>query len=972
MTFLAIAIAGTISFINIPLSLMPETETPQLRVEVAVPDGSPMYIEQSVLTHLRAACQGLLGIKEVESMAASANGQVLLTFEYGTDMKQAYIEANEKIDQSLRFLPKDLDRPIVRRVLQTDIPVVRLQVNSDVIPLLDLTQLARNVVKRRLEQLKGVSLVEWNGGVKEVIRVIPDRIAMSRYDITESQLTRAIASSNTQIAQIKVNEGLYQYDLTFENLLEDPSNLEQLVVFERSGRPVPLADLATIKSDVSKPLGSHWFNGAKGIVFAVHKRESADFNQLDALIGQVIAQMRQDFPDVNFHTTQSQSQLLNNSITQLTTSLVLGIVLASLILFLFSSDWRSSLLMILLIPMAMLISLGVLHVFGLSLNIITLSGMILGVGILIDNGIILIDNIRAKALSNDLLTACIKGTSEIVPALISSAGTTLCVFIPLIFLEGVGGSLFKQQAFTFGVVLVSSLVVTFFLLPLLYLKVHPSGNPDNKLFAAVKQLYLKGQNATIEKIFLLLFIVIAGFGAISYQNLPQSPLPEIKTQDAQIALTWGDVMTLQAQEEAIENWVKSLQGIVAWEADIGKNDIYEDGIPGIEKALIYFQFDTYQSRETGLKQIQQEILEDFPQSNLNISRAKNPYDQLLGQKEPFAVFEMRTAEKRLIQDSEIAALLDEHLQKGLSFQSQQGFEITFDQNRLNAFGLSQSQLIDPLKIQFGDFLITTVNLVNQSIPIVIRGNEKLERPEMEQIRIPVNDSVSYPISHFINIQKTQTNRYITADEAGVYQALEIADQHSDLPILIQKARAFANEKGWLLSVQGSFQKVEENLKYLVLSFSIVILLLFSILAAQFESLKKPLIILAEVPISLSGSLLFLYLFNQSLNLSSMMGIIIMLGIIVNDSILKVDSINRYIREGTPRDLAIQQAGQDRLKPILMTTLTTILALLPILWSTGLGSDIQIPLCIAVIGGLFVGTICSIYLVPILYRWLTPS
>lgn len=972
MSFLAVAIIGMLALIQLPVSLMPETETPQLRIEVTVPDGSPMYIEQSVLGNLRTSCQGLLGIKKVSSVAASSGGHVLLTYEYGTDMKRAYVAANEKIDQSMPFLPREIERPVVRRVLQTDIPIVRLQLTSSHLALQEITQLARNVVKRRLEQIAGVSLVEWNGATKDIIRITPDRAAMLRYNISEDDLTNVITSSNTQIAQIKVNEGLYQYDLTFENVLKNPENLKELRVFEPKGASIRLSDLAQVERSIAKPTGGHWFRGRPGIVLAVHKRESADFNQLEKEIAQVKHQLSHDFPQVSFEITQSQSELLNSSIEQLATSLILGIILASLILLLFSSNWKSSLLMILLIPMAMLICFASLSVSGLSINIITLSGMILGVGILIDNGIILIDNIRAKRKTLDLFDACLNGTIEIIPALVSSAGTTLCVFIPLLFLEGIGGTLFQQQAFTYGSVLLSSILVSFLLLPLLYLKIDPSEQSENAIIKWLTKVYASALNPQVEKRFAVSFLVLVFLGGLSFLKIDQNPLPEIKTSDAQVSIIWGEVMTLQAQQQVIAEWIAQLDDVLVWESDIGHNEIYEKGIPGIEKSLFYLRFSDFESKEKGVNNLLAMIGSDFPEVWVESSRAKNPYDQLVGASEPYAVFDLRKAEKRLIESDEIKNLRSLGLTAGLGFQSQRGLRLSFNLDRIHALGLSQDQFIDPLRTHFGDQLITTINLINERVPVMIRGNQKKDRKSLEAIRVPLNDSTSFPVAHFVKIEEEVSPRYITADEAGIFQSLELRDATNRLDPIIDQVYSSVVDRGWLVSVRGSFEGINNNLRYLSASFSIVLILLFVILAAQFESLKKPLIILTEIPISLSGSLIFLWVFGQSLNLSSMMGIIIMLGIIVNDSILKVDSINRYLKNGKTRDDAIKQAGEDRLKPILMTTLTTILALLPILWSSGLGSDIQRPLCIAVIGGLSIGTICSIYLVPFLYRMLTPQ
>ncbi|MDH5610756.1 MAG: efflux RND transporter permease subunit, partial [Cyclobacteriaceae bacterium] len=240
MSFLAIAILGVLAYLNLPVSLMPDASVPRLRVEVAYPEGSPLYIEQSILRPLRSAFQGLYQIERIESISASGTGQLELSFSFGTNMRLAYIEVNEKMDQAMSSLPREVDRPVVKRSESTDIPLARLQLTSETYSRQELSDLGRFVVRRRLEQIEGVSLVEMNGGEKRVFRIIPNTVTMATLGISLDKMIQSLVAANTTLNQIKVREGIYEFDITFDNLLADPENLKRVQVYSQSGDAVPL------------------------------------------------------------------------------------------------------------------------------------------------------------------------------------------------------------------------------------------------------------------------------------------------------------------------------------------------------------------------------------------------------------------------------------------------------------------------------------------------------------------------------------------------------------------------------------------------------------------------------------------------------------------------------------------------------------------------------------------------------------
>ena len=969
MTFLAIAIVSLALIRRMPVSLMPPTEVPELVVEVSYPEGSPLYLERSIMQPLRTAFQGLYQLKEIESISASGTGEIQLKFEYGTDMKLAYIHANERVDRVVDQLPEDLDRPIVKRITAADIPAVRLQVTSEILDPVELSDFGRFIIRRRLEQVEGVSLVEMNGGVKKVMRITPEWEVLDRYDITDVELIQFIGNANLPLSRVKVADGNYEYDLTFDNLLNDPEAIYELKLPLSSSGSVPLDELVSISEGMAPRLGKHLFNGSEGLVFAIHKQESESFYRLKDKLDEVTNLLSKEYPTLIFNTTQDQYELLNESIVQLTVSIILGTLLAVLILFLFSGEYRSPLLMGVLIPLSLLASIAILRFLDQTINIVSLSGILLGIGILIDNGIILIDNINEKRKEHDLPEACRRGVQEIFPALISSTLTTLSVFIPLLLLGGTAGVLFQAQMISLSVVLFTSLLVAFALLPVAYYSVKP--NPDkpvNIIFGSILTFYRKTAKSKNINFILGSFILLTFAGSIAFRAIPKQNLPEIQRNDLALSIQWEETLTLDENIRRIRSVVGKLHSIPNWEADIGLNNISEEGINHQNKALLYFEFKDHDQMLENKILLEKE-LERFPSAYYSFSRPKNPYDQLFDQEAFYAVYKLRTNGDRWIDPRLFREIDHPEVRLGEGFQYEPSLRLRFDRDKLERYGLSENKLIEKLKIHFNDQLVTRVNRVSESLPIVIKGSGKMTSTAFANLRVTVKDSISYPVSTFVSFENDQSLRYVRADLAGIYQDIKVKTQFDGWKQWDLKLREIASFNDILLSLTGEVTRIRENQTSLWISISLAILLLFVILTAQFESFKMPLIILAEIPVSSAGAILGLWISGQSLSIASLIGIIITLGIIVNDSILKVDTIRRYQKEGLGRNDAVKKAGEVRLKPILMTSLTTILALSPVLFGKGFGADVQFPLAIAVIFGLLVGTLCSVYLVPFLYRIL---
>lgn len=971
-SFFCVVILGVIAYVKLPVALMPDIESPRLVVQVNYPASGAEYIDRNVLALLRNQLSGLYGLSGIESTSANNIGKVNLTFAYGTDMKLAFIEANEKIDQSTSSLPDDMPRPQVLRISNTDIPVLRLQVQSDVIDHVQLSELSQYVIRRRIEGIPGVARVLLNGALGQEISVYPNRPRMQGLGITENDLMQSIREANFGQMQIKVREGIYEYNVRIENPLKTVEGVKRIVIRNNDGSMIPLSRVAEVRQISRKLGGIHYFQGKPGIVLSIHRQSSANMRLLENEIQKNIKELRTEFPQLKFSVTQNQSDLLSMSIGQLTSSLILGGVLSFAILFLFSTNYKLPFLMGLVLPATMTVTAGIFYLTNLSINIITLSGVILGVGMLIDNAIILIDNINGYYEKGVPLTeACRKGSEEIFSALLSSTFTTLSVFLPLMFLGGIAGTFFMYQAISLSAVLLASLIVAFLLLPVLFKQLSPKPSANSRLYSKLLSSYKYSQKAHRNLVVSgLLFLLILGITSLWF--IPASNLPPLETKSAELRILWPDPVTVQGnlgRMTAIESVMS--KDLNLCESDIGIHQL-DPARPSYTNSLTaYLEFADVWEKEKNLDNLRAYLYKNYPEASWELTRAKNPFDQLFIQQSDFLKVKIRDPNGALLTLDDLDKFEIRDAKYGPGFVTQPGLFLDLRQERLDRINVSAQSLIDQIKYHYQDQEITEIQRTDRTERVILAHLASGDIDKMEQIVIS-EDSLKnqYPVSYFFNWNEVSVPQFVTADLAGSYQDINFLPGTEDMRETISQIRLWSQENGLLVEFSGEYFEQSENLVRLLLSLVLSVLLLYFILAAQFESLVQPIIILITLPVALSGSLLAILISGNTLNISSLIGMIVVLGIIVNDSILKIDTINRNRKEGMVIGSAVKSAGALRLKPILMTSLTTILALIPLLFSAGIGADLQAPLAIAVIGGLTVGTVCSIYLIPLLYEKLS--
>lgn len=985
MSFFGLIVLGLIVARSLPVSLLPDIPIPQISVQITSPNVAPRDLENTIVAPLRNQLLQVGKLQDIHSKTFNGRAVIDLDFQFGTNTNLAFIEVNEKIDQGMSLLPKKQERPRVIKANASDIPVLHLSVvpnsweglseQAYLQSILELSEFSQTVLKRRIEQLPQVTFADISGTVKPEIQIITNPQALQTANISEVDIQHALQANNLTFESILVQDGHYQYDLRLLSSLKNPEDIKEIYINRKEGL-IQLKDLAQVKMLPQKRLGKYLFNENEAIIITVRKQAQAQLFALETSFNELLRSFENDYPQLDFFLTNDQTRFLRISIDNLTSSLAYGAVFAFLIMFSFFWEWRAPVLICLSVPIALVITFLGFQLANISINTISLAGLILGVGLMIDNAIIIIDNIRQqKLLGLPLDEACIKGGNEVIRPLISSALTTCSVFLPLIFLSGIAGALFYDQAISISIALAASLLVSFILLPTLAKLVlkQKEGIVTEVDWIRVSTYspYARSVDFFLRNKWLLgvLFLSLIGAGLLCYQRVPRTAFPELSRLGLEIRIDWNEPISLEDNTLRLtsfrEDWNEWLEANSFF---IGEQQFLleqEQQLTNESKLLLYTSSTTDLAKLE--KQIRIYCKQKFPLAIVDIQVLQNLFDQIFGKQQlPLVAHVQSTSNRQTPIISELQPLLVQLDMPTILPPQQEEINISIDQEKVQLYGVEQQVIADQLKTLFANHQISSIQSSNQFIPIVLRTDQVPFFDLINKTTIENKQAQKVPLSHFIQIERQRGTKAITANRTG--ESFDIG-----FPVLKNGLLNQIQEKINRipqLSVHFSGQVFEDRkvIQELILIIGISMLLLYLILAAQFESLVQPLIVILTLPLGISGALLTLFLFKESLNLIALIGMVVMGGIIVNDAILKIDMMNRLSKKYDMKT-AMHGAGKRRLRPILMTSLTTILALTPILFSSGLGAELQKPLALAVIGGLIVGTFASLYVIPALYRWI---
>lgn len=989
MSFFVLILAGIIAFVSLPVSLLPDIDVPQIVVKINYPNTSPLQLEQNVLRPLRESLLTVAHLRDVQSEASSETGKVTLWFEYGTQMDLAYIEVNEKIDRLTPSLPRDLLRPQVLRINTSDVPIARLQINSKAGEEghLELSALVDKVLKKRLEAIEGVSLVDLNGLQQPTVVITPIESRLKALGLKAENIQQTILQANQELGSVSVRDGQYRYYLKLGERLQSASEIARLTLRNPEGQAVPLTEIAHIKDTIAQVQGYHLLGRQAGIVINLHKQAQARMTELMPRLRESIKQFEADYPKVRFEITQDQSYLLDVAISNLTLDLVLGGVLAFLIVLVFLGSWQMPMLIGVILPSSLVLSFIVFYLFGISLNIISLSGLTLGLGMTIDNAIILFDHIGYKRKEGlPILEACVVGTMDMIAPLVSSALTTLVVFVPLAFLSGMAGALSYEQAVAVGAILGASVLVSFLLLPLLYLLLFRNSTKsikeDNRLYKYILGGY-KFVYAFFFRYKAVSFVGLLLAGVLGMNIawwLPVEILPRLEQEDIILEIDWREPIEVETNQQRIKEVLKQASSqYKLTESDIGITQFWlQNEETTLQRAKIYFLCASQEAKRALQKTLRQYFEQHFPSAEIQLYNAPNAFELLFKQNKPYWEARFKNSLPNApVPDSIFRPITRQFQQKLLAYRIEQGqgththteARLVLEREKMLQYGIQENAFMKHLQNLLGNEKITDLKQFGEIVPIRLQETNKDFQHKLQNAYFTVDSLKIYPTMDFVRVEYYQDYQKITADKGGIYHALQTYQQK---PITEAQylAKNIATTQNLRVDFAGEYKENEAQMWAMGFVICISIALLYFILAIEFESLVLPMVVMLTLPLGFAGSFLFLWLAGASLNLMAGLGLVVMLGIIDNETILKIDTYKRLRSEGLSLEEAIEKGGKICFKPVLMTSLTNILALLPVLFSSGMGADLQIPFVLAIIGGLSIGTFTALFFVPLAYYYVS--
>jgi len=989
MSFMAILFLGVITSLNLPVSLMPDIDIPEITVQVNYENTPAREMENTILKPIRQQLLQVGHLDKIESEARDGSGIIKMKFKFGTNINYAYIESNEKIDDAMGRLPKGMVRPRVIKASATDIPVFNLMVSRNAdwenqLQALEMGEFVRSVILRRIEQLPEVAMVDVSGLSWPELAIFPDYDKLKALEITEQDLIGALEENNvTTVGNLMVREGHYQFNVNFRNYLRDLEDIENIYI-KKENQLHQIKDLARLELRPKQRSGLFHNRDKEAIVMAIIKQSDARMEDLDREINTLLDEFRGKYKELSFEIEKDQSRILRFSMNNLKQSLLFGAFLAVIIMLLFLRDFRSPLLIALSIPVSLVICFLAFYLLGVSINIISLSGLVLAVGMMIDNSIIVIDNIDQYIRKGEPLgQACIKGTNEVIRPLISSALTTSAVFIPLIFLSGISGALFFDQAIAVTVGLFISFFVSITLLPMLYHlvnkgRVHAG---DNKFLARINKInydtaYEKGFDHVFKFkwLYFLLFFLILGSGYLLFKQLDVKRLPEIEQTELVAMIDWNEPIHVQENIRRVQEIMSELSdSVVQFSVMTGEQQFLLNRSADRTLTSSELYIHTLSTAHVGRieSKIRRAIKDQYAMAVVNFHPPDNIFEALFSDESPDLVARIRDVKTDQVPGVEEV----QDFLHGFDFHDVQvdpiaisdQILIEIDPELLLLYDVSFSVLSSFLKTAFNQNEIGMLKTYQRFVPIILGDDPRTVLDIVDQALIRNSDGADIPLASLIKIKRAQTYKSIRAGRDGEYVPINIFGPDSRLAeVYAQMKEEINRDNRYDAMFAGKFFTDKEMINELLMVLLVSVLLLYFILAAQFESFIQPLIVLIEIPIDIAGAFFVLWLAGGSLNLMAAIGIIVMSGIIINDSILKIDTINRARWSGLDLMTSIKLGGQRRLKPIIMTSLTTILALVPFLFFRGLGAELQRPLALTVIGGMTLGTLVSLFFIPLAY------
>lgn len=995
MVFLIIIVLGVISFRYLPVDLLPPIEYPQLTVSTEYPNVGPEEIEKIITQRVENAIAGIPGVEKVRSSSSEGRSRVTMEFAQGSDIDVAANEVRAALDRLRDNLPPEAQPPQIWKFDPNNFPVVIVGANSEM-NLQELTQVLEREVTKRFEQISGVGSIDVWGGVYREVHVELKRDRLIASGLSSSQVQQAIASENVNLPGGNVNQGIQQLYVRTLGEYESLDQISNTIITVVDNKPIRVKDVAEVKWGYEDLNRLVTIDEKPMVRFGIRKQTGANTVAVAEDIRAEIERINTERTDMDLFVTTDQSEFIQSSIDNVQSSAMWGSLLAIFILYLFLRNGSSTFIIAISIPISIIATFALLYFNGLTLNQMSFGGLALGVGLMVDNAIVVLENIirlreeRGKNLEESALV----GTREVAGAIVASTLTTSVIFLPVVFMQTISGIIFQQLALVVVFALVCSLFVALTLVPMLcskFLTVKPNDSKNarkkgwfQRYFSKLEEKYMNLIESVLKHkaaVFgVTTALVIGCFIAVPFIPVELAPQSDADEIDVDFMMAEGTNIAVQNQ------YLQELEKVVR--ANLNMEDVehltteVRDGRAEVEIAMV-----PASKRSSSTSEIADDLRKKLdgliPGGDIRVSAQSGLWilRRLFGSGGGEEVeLQLRGYNlDRAEQISQRIKLLMEEIPEvsGVRVDRREGRpeqNIEFNREKIADLGLSVRDVAQIIQTNIGGSRAGTYRIGGDEYPINVRlqPKDRLSTTDLENISIRTPDGQVLPVSAVvtktmgrgptdINRVNSQRVSYISANlESGVAlgEAVEkIQAKLADLQL----------PDGFSIVYSGEYEEQQKAAADFQLSIIMALILIYMVMAAQFERFFDPLVVMFSVPLAVIGVVPTLMLTGTTINMQSLMGIIMLIGIVVNNAIVLIDYINLMRREHN-MDVykAVIVSGRLRLRPILMTTLTTVLGLLPLSFGFGAGAEIQASLARVVIGGLTASTLVTLVFIPVVY------
>src|SRR5690625_4960055 len=988
MIVIAIIALGVVSLRGLVIDLFPEIDLPVAVVATTYEDAAPEDVENLISRPIEASISSVEGIETVQSQSQAGTSLVMMMFKNGVDLDQALLDVREKVDQVDGILPGEAGDPNVLRFSPDELPVIWVSVTGK--DAAALTKIADEEIVPFFERQEGVASVSVEGEKEREIQLILDEAKLQEYGITTDALIQALNSSNDSASVGQIDKGNQDLQIRVTGEFASIEDIKQTIVQTEEGATLHMEDVAEVKDTYKDSSSLTLVNGEPSLVLSIMKKTDGNTVDVADNIKDSIASIEGELADdVNLDVVIDTSEFIQMSIDSVVMNILIGGAISILVLLLFLKSVRATIVIGVSIPIAVVSTFSLMYFTGESLNVLTLGGLALGLGMMVDSSIVILENIYShRQRGYSLFESATKGASELAPAVIASTTTTLVVFLPIVYVEGIASDLFTPLALTVSFSLIASLVVAITLVPMLSSKLLSKAMEEEgrrywfnrfldrlgNFYQSILKWVLAHRKTTVFGVILLIVGSLALIPRIGAEFIPAADQGQV-----QITVDMAPGTSLSHTEKVVEQVNEKLK---SYEKYIETNFVSAGaddfgGMGGSADSAAYMMqlvpIDERDKTDQEIVALMDEDLQSIPGTEITVSAMHGN----LGFGAPISI-ELNGPEHEVLREladevvAEISTIEGVHNPESGASDGVPQMEIVIDEDKAAAYGLTKEQVTGQIQLQFTGQIASIYREAGHEMKVMMMypEDERSSIQDLENLQIQTATGAKVPLEEIATLTEEQGAVTLLRQNQQPQMNVSSDVMDRDLGGVVNDIEATLDQmgfpEGYGYKIGGEAEDMAKSFEDLTLALIFSIFLVYAVMAVQFENFLFPFIIMFSMPATVIGVILGLIVVDIPLSIPGFIGVIMLAGIVVNNSIILVDYINILRRRGVERYEAIIEAGKSRLRPILMTTLTTVLAMVPLGLALGEGAEMQQPLAVTIIFGLSVSSIFTLLLIPVVY------